>query len=53
MDKYLETYKIKVLKPFEFKRIGEEINLFENDFRRVEKQYKGYFELIKKGVLKC
>jgi hypothetical protein len=48
----ITIYKIKVLKEFDFNRIGEIKNLFENDFNRIKKQYKGFFKLIGESFLK-
>ena len=48
----LKVYTIEVLKEFEFFRIGDIKNLFENDYKRVLSLYPNNFKLIKEGVLK-
>jgi hypothetical protein len=47
----IKLYRIEVLKEFDFNRVGEIKNLFENDFKRIEKQYNGFYKLIGESFL--
>jgi len=48
----IKTYKIEVLKEFEFFRAGDIKNLFSYDYKRILKLYPDKFKLISEGALK-